>query len=410
MMRLLYPLIASALITIVPFLVTFEKGQDIVRGLFGFEYFALLLLIVFVKDKLNTKVMPVYAGMTILYFLFFVVLLIALFSVAWIDLLNLLAIKNWNVGWYGVLPFVTCGLAVVMVWRQRPFSFNAICFILFVLLIFHLAAYNYYAAQPLVQFPMVDYCGRMAPKQVERKDIAEEFKTKYVVTDSVTITRDYVDPTRSNLVILVESWGVPLDINRFESQLKAFEGFVSVAGMHYRMYSRTRTAEREDLMLSYSVDSLRRRDTVFLPKVYGTMGFETHYLFGGDSLEQWRCKYIRKLGFENVFYGNGLDDDDIVSKIDSVLGDTTRLHFVAWTTRKTKFPMAEFPDIYNSDVNSVDSVYSEKLQQTLNQIAGIARKHSNVRIIVLGDHNPILSPIEFQEKFYKRWVPFVVLN
>ena len=64
MKRLLYPLIASALITIVPFLLTFEKGQDIVRGLFGYEYFALLLLIVFVKNKLarfslaNRKKMP----------------------------------------------------------------------------------------------------------------------------------------------------------------------------------------------------------------------------------------------------------------------------------------------------------------------------------------------------------------
>ena len=51
MKRLLYPMIASALITIVPFLLTFEKGQDIVRGLFGYEYFALLLLITFIKSK-----------------------------------------------------------------------------------------------------------------------------------------------------------------------------------------------------------------------------------------------------------------------------------------------------------------------------------------------------------------------
>ena len=43
MKRILYPLIATALITIVPFLTTFEKGQDIVRGLFGFSILALLL-------------------------------------------------------------------------------------------------------------------------------------------------------------------------------------------------------------------------------------------------------------------------------------------------------------------------------------------------------------------------------
>ena len=48
-MKLLYPLIASALITIVPFLLTFEKGQDIVRGLFGFEEFCLLMLFALAK-------------------------------------------------------------------------------------------------------------------------------------------------------------------------------------------------------------------------------------------------------------------------------------------------------------------------------------------------------------------------
>ena len=52
MKRLLYPLTACALVTIVPFLLTFEKGQNIVRGLFGYEYFALLLLVVFEKEKM----------------------------------------------------------------------------------------------------------------------------------------------------------------------------------------------------------------------------------------------------------------------------------------------------------------------------------------------------------------------
>ena len=55
MKRLLYPLIASALITIVPFLLTFEKGQDIVRGLFGYEYFASLLLILYIKDAIQKR-------------------------------------------------------------------------------------------------------------------------------------------------------------------------------------------------------------------------------------------------------------------------------------------------------------------------------------------------------------------
>jgi len=417
MKRLLYPLIASALITIVPFLLTFEKGQNIVRGLFGYEYFALLLLIVYVKDAIQKK-MPACAGMTVgfkarkilAYALLLSVSIIVLFTIAWLDLQNLLAIKNWSIGWRGILPFATCSLSIAMVWKIKPFSFNAICFILFVALMFHLEANNRYAAQPIAQFPTIDYLERIAPKPVQRKHVADDYKAKYMVTDSVTITRDYVDTLRNNVIILVESWGVPLDINRFDSQLKAFNGIPMTAGIHNRMYSRTRTAEREDLMLSFTVDSLRRRDTTFLPKVYGAMGFETHYLYGGDSLEQWRYKYIRNIGFADVFYGNGLDDNDMVLKVDSILADSTKKHFIAWTTRKTRFPMAEFPDIYGSDVDGVDSAYAAKLRQTLARVAEMARKHPETRFIVQGDHNPILSPVEFQEKFYKRWVPFVVLN
>lgn len=95
MKRLLYPMIASALITIVPFLLTFEKGQDIVRGLFGYEYFALLLLITFINSKqarisfANKKKIPVYTGMTIV----LILSIFALFTTTWLDLQNLLAIK-----------------------------------------------------------------------------------------------------------------------------------------------------------------------------------------------------------------------------------------------------------------------------------------------------------------------------
>lgn len=399
MMRLLYPLIASALITIVPFLLTFEKGQNIVRGLFGYEEFAILLLFILVKNKLTKKV----------YVALLVALVVALFSVAWIDLQNLLAIKGWATSWYGALPFVTCALAIAIVWKLKPFSFNAICFILFVSLMAHLFAFNHYAAQPLAQFPTMDYLERMAPKPVQRKEVSEEFRKKCIVTDSVSITRDYIDTSRNNVVILVESWGVPLDLQQFEKQLDIFNGLKYMAGIHNRMYSRTRTAEREDLVYEFHHDSTGR-DTIFLPKVFVEAGFNTMFLFGGDSLEQRRFKYIPNMGFDQVFYGNKLDDAAMTLKIVSILADTTQKHFIAWTTRDTKFPLSGFDSIYNGDVDAVDSVYSEHLSQTLSFIMTLAKKHPETRFIVQGDHNPILAPIQFQRRFYKRWVPFLVLN
>ena len=399
-MRLLYPLIASALITITPYLATFEKGQNIVRGLFGYEEFAILLFFVLFKSMLTKKT----------HALLLVALTVALFYVAWIDLQNLLAIKGWTLGWYGLLPFATCVLALAIVWKAKPFSFNGILFILFVSLIAHLFSLNNYAAQPLAQFPVIDYLERTAPKPPQRKQLSDEWAKKYAVTDSVTITRDYVDTLRSNVMILIESWGVPLDTSRFSSELKIFEGIPQTVGIHNRMYSRTRTAEREDLIFKIHRDSTGRRDTTFLPQVFAKRNYQTTFLFGGDSLEHQRFKYINKIGFNNALYGYGLKDNLMSLKIDSLLADTTHKHFIAWTTGDTKFPMEDFPDIYNSDADVIDSAYSYRLEQTLSLIAELAKKHPSTRFIVQGDHNPILSPVKFQDRFYKRWVPFVILN
>lgn len=417
MTRLLYPLVASALITIVPFLLTFEKGQDIVRGLFGFEEFALLLLFALVKSKVRTASLRAFcknAKQSIL-MLALVIIDVALFAVAWIDLQNLLAIKGWSTGWYGVLPFVTCGLAVAMMWKVKPFSVSVVSFILFVALIAHLFAYNHYAAQPLAQFPVVDYMSRTAPKPVARDSLPESFKAKYFTTDSASITRGFIDSTKTNVLVLVESWGIPLDSNRFAEQLQIFDGVVTQVGAHHRMYSRTRTAEREDLIFQVTRDSAGRRDTVFLPQVLRAQGVKTQFIYGGDSLVQMRHKYIRNVGFEDVFYGatngNVRSDSESAALLDSLLSvQDSVMRFIAWTTLDTKFPLQGFNDSYRIDVAAVDSVYTEHLARTLQLVANLAKKHPDVRFIVQGDHNPILSPLKFQEKFYKRWVPFVVLN
>ena len=424
MNRLLYPIVASALITIVPFLLTFEKGQDITRGLIGYEYFALLLLFVLVKSKLRACATKQSMFRNLVCVVFLSVIVCALFAVAWLDLQNLLAIKGWATGWYGLLPFATCGLAIAMMWKVKPFSARAISFILFVTLIVHLFANNHYAAQPLAQFPWVDYMSRTVPKPVTRDSLPESFGAKYFTTDSATITRGFVDSTRTNVLVLVESWGIPLDSNRFAEQLRTFEGIPMQVGAHHRMYSRTRTAEREDLIYQVTRDSTGRRDTVFLPQVLRAQGVKTRFIYGGDSLVQMRNKYIRNVGFEETFFGISANsgeepraDHKSAALLDSLLSSAAAVSsgdsawcFIAWTTIDTKFPLQGFMDPYKIDVAALDSAYTERLAGTLQLVADLAKKHPEVRFIVQGDHNPILSPLKFQEKFYKRWVPFVVFN
>ncbi|PWJ63048.1 MULTISPECIES: hypothetical protein [unclassified Fibrobacter] len=418
MKRLLYPLIASALITIAPFLITFENGQDIVRGLFGYSELALLLIFVWVRTSLDAST-SLSMTKKVLRIVALVLIIAVMLVVAFMDLSNLLAIKGWDMEWRAVVPIATCGLAVAMMWKIPAFSFPTINLIMFVSLVFHLAAYNYYPAQPVAQFPVVEYLARTAPKSVERKVLPEEFKAKYEVVDTAIVTPGFLDTTRSNVLVLVESWGIPLDHQAFESELSLLRAANAPmkVGVHSRMYSRTRTAEREDLVYSLARDSVtRRRDTTFTPNVLSGLGYETYFFFAGDSTVQWRHKYIRNIGFENVHWG--LDSDaDAVRIMDSVLtaaaagGDSAqgRKVFVAWTTSESKFPL-KGEDPYRISMKDLEELYPAAIEKTLKRVADLARKHPDVRFIVQGDHEPILSPLPFQERFYKRWTPYVVLN
>jgi hypothetical protein len=397
MKKLLYPLLASALITIVPFLLSFEKGQDIVRGLFGFEYFVILLLWVSLKSrKFEWRWAKIFQKCLLAF------LSISLLAVAFVDLSNLWHIKGWDFGFYVLVPFVTCAVALVIVSKVPSFGVRGISFILFVSLVFHLAFKNFYPAQPLLQMPVVDYLARSVV-HVDRKILPENFKAKYDVTDSVTITRDFIDTSKTNVVILIESWGIPISEERFEKELSIFNGVSSKVGVHARMYSRTRTAEREDLIYEIHRDSLLRRDTVFIPKVLDSLGVQTFFFSGGDSLEYWRFRYIRNVGFREICFADSLSDSLMAQKIESALLDSTK-KFIAWTTRDTKFP------IQASSLQELDSTYFVKLEGTLNLVADLARRFPSVRFIVQGDHEPILSMLAFQEKFYKRFVPYVILN
>ena len=146
-------------------------------------------------------------------------------------------------------------------------------------------------------------------------------------------------------------------------------------------------------------------DSLFMPKCFAELGYKTSFLFGGDSTIQWRYKYIRNIGFQNVIWTDSATTDVVMAaKIDSLLSQSDSVkHFIAWTTRDTRFPISE-------NAEETERLYYERLFGTLSVIADLATKHPDVRFVVQGDHEPILAPLEFQQIFYRRWVPYVVLN
>lgn len=395
MKRVLYPLIAAALVTIAPFLSTFEKGQDIVHGLFDFSVLALLLVFLFVRDKVPFARKLLMA-----------IILVTLYVVAIADLQNILSYKGWRVGWRIIIPLATCLSAVVLLKPVKAFGLHGVSLFLFILLMAHFYLYQIFPSQPLLEFPIATWLARTASNpDWARNNLTTEFKEKNNATDSVSVTRYYVDTTRNNVVVLVESWGIPMDSTLFTKELAVFEGSIKDYGIHFRMYSRTRTAEREDLLDSAWRDSTRRRDSLFMPNRFAALGYKTSFLFGGDSTIQWRYKYIHNIGFKESFWTDSATTDIVMAeKIDSLLNQPDSVkHFIAWTTRDTRFPISD-------NVAETEKLYYERLFGTLQIVADLAKKHPDVRFLVQGDHEPILSPLEFQRKFYRRWVPFVVLN
>lgn len=397
MKSLFYVLIATALVTITPYLLTFEKGQDLTRGLFEYGIFAVLLFYTSLKNKFHKLKKKKIVCLVVSY--------VALVVFSWLDLSTILFFKGWMVGLYGLIPFVCCFVALLLLKEIKGFSLRQVNFILFVAFFAHFLSLRIYSEQPVFQFSLPLYL-LQHQSYVDRNHIPDSVKFVYNTTDSVSITRYYVDTTRSNVAVLVESWGIPMDSSLFANEMVVFGNLLKDRGIHFRMYSRTRTAEREDLLDSSWRDFTGRRDSLFMPKRFAELGYRTSFFFGGDSTIQWRYKYIRNIGFEQVFWTDSVTSDGVMaSKIDSLLTDSACVNrrFIAWTTRDTRFPISD-------DAVETERLYYERLFGTLSVIADLATKHPDVRFVVQGDHEPILAPLEFQQKFYRRWVPYVILN
>jgi hypothetical protein len=392
--NLIYVFIATALVTIAPFLITFEKGQGIERGLFEYGLFAVLLIYVSLKSHISFHRKKIFIATV------YVLLVI----ISWIDLQTILAVKKWPVGWYGIIPFAACVLALVLLKDVKDFSFRQVNIILFVSFFAHFGAMRFYSEQPLFQFSIPLYLAQQN-QSVDRSYLSKDFRLRYNATDSVIITKYHVDSARSNVVVLVESWGIPTDSVKFNEELAVFDGLLKEQGVHLRRYSRTRFAEREDLLDSIALDSIGRYDSLFMSNRFVELGYKTTFLFGGDSTIQRRHKYIRNIGFLNAVWTDSATTDVVMAaKIDALLSQSDSVkHFIAWTTRDTRFPISD-------DSIECKKLYYERLFGTLRIIADLAKKHPDVRFVVQGDHEPILAPLEFQQKFYRRWVPYVVLN
>lgn len=218
-------------------------------------------------------------------------------------------------------------------------------------------------------FEMPDKPWQMQPKTDENvltQDYLEEFEIlgKSKIIDRITDSTDKV------VNILVDAWGVPFDIAKMKEDFALFSGVVHKEFLHPRVANRTRHAEFVELRN---------------PAGNGL------YLFGGDSLEYGRDRYLDSLGYTEKIFCQSCKDSVMLAKLDSVL-QFNDCRVFAVTTQDSR----------NGDRNT--------LRYTLRKIALLAAKYPNVRFIVQGSHRPILGEPKIRKTHFAKWVPTIILN
>lgn len=206
---------------------------------------------------------------------------------------------------------------------------------------------------------------------VHEDSLSTTYKDNYQIIGKTPLRSSLYDTSRTNVFILVDAWGVPIDEYSLAIDFKIFENIPHKFALHQRLANYTRHAEHAEF---------RHNSTASL------------FIFDGDSLQFNRQEYIPALGFQNSIFCNNCGNNVIISKIDSVLLEPEHPQFVAWTA------LASTIGEHN------------KIRQTLTQIADLAKRHPEVRFVVQGTHRPVLCGPETRNSYKAHWVPVAVLN
>jgi len=223
-----------------------------------------------------------------------------------------------------------------------------------------------------------DFCDFSSPfgkpwhllPSVHEDSLSQDYLEHYQILDKKALRLRLYDSLRSNVFILIDAWGVPVQSAILQEEFAFFEKNPHSFALHERLANRTKHAERVEF-----------RDG---PK-------NKMYLFGGDSMEYNRVNYIPEIGFDRMQFCQKCDDSVMLSKIDSLL-ENDSLRLIAWTTQSSR------------------SGDKDSLHKSLKMIADFAARHPEVQFVVQGTHRPILGTPEMRRAHHAHWVPTVILN
>lgn len=261
----------------------------------------------------------------------------------------------------------------------------------------------------------------------DKRNLDERTRQVFPIwNDSIDIVSDYSKPT---VMILVESWGVNMNVPYAQILLSVFDSCErDFWGIRSRHAAHTQGAEWEDL----GVAEDGKVGTITVPQRFRENGLQTYFLHGYNGEFYSREKTYAEYGFDTILFEDslvkcglshcrygfeGICDSSMIDLIDSLLSDSIP-EFIYWTTLDAHPPyefaekFAPIPECRSMHLSDVECKYFTLQKKTLLHIAALARKHPDVRFVIHGDHRPIVSlkDRKFVNSFYSRWVSMVVLN
>ena len=241
---------------------------------------------------------------------------------------------------------------------------------------------------------------------VDADTLSAEYMSSYKLLDKKSVLRRFADSNRTTVAVLVDGWGVPFDASLLHGDFAVFQDLPHVDYLHSRLANRTRHAEFSELRIF--VDSTAQRNGV--------------YLFGGDSLEYGRNLYIDSLGYNRHIFCQRCGDSVVFALLDSLLSDSLVLGVDSLAQGVDSLAQGDSltrtRDSLNQGRVGVLSVTTwdsrdgdrQKLRATLSLVAALARKHPEVRFVLVGSHRPNLGDPKIRRESFAHWVPVTVLN
>lgn len=145
MKSILYVIVATALISVTPFLISFDPECVPYRGLMIYSIFAIFLIFTNLKERFSKK-----AKITL-----FATTFICITAISIIDTWSIITLLKLNPIIYCAIPFATTAISLLILKDVKPIAFKNINLALFCILFLHLALSNTSLEQPILTFTLV---------------------------------------------------------------------------------------------------------------------------------------------------------------------------------------------------------------------------------------------------------------